>query len=75
MIAADLRKRRPKPHTTWHLDEVYLNILEKEFARGDTTKKTPGPRSVPRSDGATLFPKTSAEIATNRRNADCPRFA
>jgi putative transposase len=26
MIAADLRKRRPKPHTTWHLDEVYLNI-------------------------------------------------
>jgi putative transposase len=21
MIAADLRKRRPKPHTTWHLDE------------------------------------------------------
>ena len=24
MIAANLRKRRPKPHTTWHLDEVYL---------------------------------------------------
>ena len=23
VIAADLRKRRPKPHTTWHLDEVY----------------------------------------------------
>jgi putative transposase len=23
-IAADLRKRRPKPHTTWHWDEVYL---------------------------------------------------
>ena len=22
MIAADLRKRRPKPHTTWHLDQV-----------------------------------------------------
>ena len=21
-IAADLRRRRPKPHTTWHLDEV-----------------------------------------------------
>src|ERR1700731_4912815 len=21
MIAADLRKRRPKPHTTWHLDQ------------------------------------------------------
>jgi transposase-like protein len=26
MIAADLRKRRPKPHTTWHLDEAYLRI-------------------------------------------------
>jgi len=24
-IAADLRNRRPKPHTTWHL-EVYLKI-------------------------------------------------
>src|SRR5271163_2235155 len=26
MVAADLRKRRPKPHTAWHLDEVYLKI-------------------------------------------------
>src|SRR5208283_5286853 len=26
MIAAELRKRRLKPHTTWHLDEVYLKI-------------------------------------------------
>jgi putative transposase len=26
MIAADLRKRRPKPHRTRHLDEVYLKI-------------------------------------------------
>src|SRR5271157_4941769 len=26
MIAADLRKRRPKTHTTWHLDEVYSGI-------------------------------------------------
>jgi putative transposase len=26
MVAADLRKRRPKPHTTWHPDEVYLKI-------------------------------------------------
>ena len=26
MIAADLRRRRPKPHGTWHLDEVYLKI-------------------------------------------------
>ena len=26
MIAADLRKRRPKPYSIWHLDEVYLKI-------------------------------------------------
>ena len=26
MIAADLRKRRPRPDTVWHLDEVYLKI-------------------------------------------------
>jgi putative transposase len=26
MIAAELRRRRPKPHTNWHLDEVYLKI-------------------------------------------------
>jgi putative transposase len=26
VIAADLRKRRPKPHMTWRLDEVYLKI-------------------------------------------------
>jgi putative transposase len=25
-IAASLRKLRPKPYTTWHLDEVYLKI-------------------------------------------------
>ena len=26
MIAAVLRKRRPKPHPNWHLDEVHLKI-------------------------------------------------
>jgi transposase-like protein len=26
MLPADLRKRRLKPHTTWHLDEAYLKI-------------------------------------------------
>ena len=26
MIAANLRRRRPKPDTIWHLDEVYLRI-------------------------------------------------
>jgi putative transposase len=26
LVAAELRKRRPKPHSVWHLDEVYLRI-------------------------------------------------
>ena len=26
VIAADLRRRRPKPHSTWHLDEVFIKI-------------------------------------------------
>jgi len=26
LVAAELRKRRPKPHSIWHLDEVYLKI-------------------------------------------------
>jgi hypothetical protein len=26
MIAADLRRRRPKPHSTCHLDEVFIKI-------------------------------------------------
>ena len=26
IVTADLRKRRPKPHSVWHLDEVYLKI-------------------------------------------------
>ncbi len=26
IIAAKLRKRRPRPHAVWHLDEVYLKI-------------------------------------------------
>ena len=26
IIAAELRKRRPRPHSIWHLDEVFLKI-------------------------------------------------
>src|SRR5208282_504305 len=26
IIAAELRKRRPRPHSIWHLDQVYLKI-------------------------------------------------
>ena len=27
VIAADLRRRRPKPYSTWHLDEVLIKIV------------------------------------------------
>lgn len=33
VIAAGLRKRRPKPHTTWHLNEVYLKMDGRLCAR------------------------------------------
>jgi hypothetical protein len=47
-IAADLRKRRPKPHMTWHLDEVYLKIdgrmvyLWRAVDRGRSEKQAGG---------------------------------
>jgi putative transposase len=25
-VATELRRRRPRPHSVWHLDEVYLRI-------------------------------------------------
>src|SRR6478752_7413630 len=43
MIAADLRKRRPKPHTIWHLDEVYLKIDGRRSICGEPS--TPRARS------------------------------
>ena len=58
MIAADLRKRRPKPYTAWHLDEVYLKIsparsicgaLSTPRARSSTCWSSPSETSVSRS--------------------------
>ena len=57
MIAADLRKRRPKPYTTWHLDEVYLKTsgpmvyLWRDVtprARSSTCWSSPSETSMPR---------------------------
>jgi Integrase core domain len=43
MIAAHLRKRRPKPHATWHLDEVadkaQPSLDEREVERMNRTIK------------------------------------
>ena len=58
MIAANLRKRRLKPHTTWHLDEVYLDKSTAAWstfggpstlrARSSTCWSSPGETSMPR---------------------------
>jgi len=55
MIAAHLRKRRPKPHATWHLDEVYLKIDGRIWgapstprARFSTCWSNPSATSTPR---------------------------
>ena len=39
IIAADLRKRRPKPHSIWHLDEVYLKIDGRMVSGAPSTPK------------------------------------
>ena len=48
-IAADLRKRRPKPHTTWHLDEVYLKIAGRMGHPIETGPKQLSYASLPQS--------------------------
>jgi putative transposase len=66
MIAANLRKRRSKPYTTWHLDEVYLKIDGRmvylwRAVDGATTE----PRiRINRPDAARLF--LFAWISTSR---------
>ena len=56
LIAADLRKRRPKPHTTCHLDEVDLKFDGRRLfsgapltpkARSSTCWSNPSETSMP----------------------------
>jgi hypothetical protein len=81
MVAADLRKRRPKPHTTWHPDEVYLKIngrmvyvwraVDAEGEVLDVLIQNSGSRTgMNEADGATTEPR----IRINRpagENARC----
>src|SRR5207248_7252901 len=41
MIARRLQAMRPKPHTTWHLDEMFVSISGKRMYSGE--------RSMPRA--------------------------
>ena len=53
-IAADLRKRRPKPHTNWHLDEVYLKIGGRLVCVGLQPVSLDLPNAMSVVDGATI---------------------
>jgi putative transposase len=55
LIAADLRKRRPKPDASWHLDEVFLKIDGRMVylwravdAEGEIPWSSPNGTSMPR---------------------------
>ena len=57
MIAADLRKRRPKPHTIWHLDEV--------ISRSMVAWSTSGGPWMPRAKCSTFWSKP--DVTSGRR--------
>jgi transposase-like protein len=44
MIAADLRKHRLKPHTTWHLDEGRCHVIETTTRSGIAVRNFKLPR-------------------------------
>jgi putative transposase len=72
MIAADLRKRRPKPHTIWHLDEVYLKIdgrLVYLWRAVDAEGEVLGPDQEEQAGGAQIDAQAAEEIWL------CPRQA
>ena len=58
MIAGDLRKRRPRPDRTWHLDEVYMKragrmvylwrVVDAEGEVLDESWFSPNAKSTPR---------------------------
>ena len=46
VIAADLHRRRPKRHATWHLDEVYLKIDPRGLSVASRRRRGRGSRCV-----------------------------
>jgi putative transposase len=72
MIAADLRKRRPKPHTIWHLDEVYLKFdgrLVYLWRAVDAEGEVLSPDQEEQAGGAQIDAQAAEEIWL------CPRQA
>ena len=81
MIAADPRKRRPKPHTTWHLDEVYLKIdgrmvyLWRCRRRRRRGPRCAGPGETGQAGRAETDAQTSEEIRFRSRSVNHGRLA
>src|SRR3954469_2817796 len=48
-FARKLRRRRPKPGDTWHLDEVFLKI-KAQFDLGGSRPRQTSPRTTPMRD-------------------------
>jgi putative transposase len=62
MIAAHLRKRRLKPHTTWYLDEVYLKIGGRMVYLWRAVDRRRGPRCAgPAQAKQARRPETDAQ--------------
>ena len=81
MIAADLRRRRPKPHSTWHLDEVFYQnrwpvglSMACRRCRGRSPRRA---RSVQAKQicRAEIDAKTYEEILLRTRSDDHGRLA
>src|SRR6476659_1952240 len=73
MIAAELRRRRPKPHSTWHLDEVFIKtdgrlvyLWRAVDAEGEVLE-----RSCAEQAGQAGCPEINSETA--QENALCSR--
>jgi putative transposase len=73
MIAADLRKRRPKPHTSWHLDEVYLKIdgrMAYLWRAVDAEGECAGPVETGQACRAEAHAQAAQEIRFRSRSID-----
>ncbi len=73
-IATDLRSRRPKPHTKWHLDEVYLKIggrMVSPWRAVDAEGEGPRRTSAERTELSGHRPCKHGMKLSSRRNPSC----
>ena len=68
MIAADLRKRRLRPHSTWHLNEAYLKI-------DGRMASISGARSTPKAKRSMCWSSPSETSTRPETDAQVPDYA